>query len=273
MRIIYDSWGQMCNRLWEYLDQVAWAKQTNSRVISLFWDSSLIYFDGLRRSSYIKFPLYFESIQNTSIGRVYYNILVKLLHNKFMQAIFSSTVFKRLGFLSGGETLYSHEFFPLEWNNIKDLFIPNIEVTNRIDELFDKLHIDSDSKIVGVHMRRGDFRTFCDGRFFYSDVEIDDFMSQLCVLFGNDTRFFISSNEEISDLFYKKYHVIDCDNSKPVEDMYSLSKCDYILGPYSSFSSWASFYNNVPYCRMRRGLKIRKEDFSPVKYFISNPAD
>ena len=263
----------MCNRLWEYLDQVAWAKQTNSRVFSLFWDPSLIYFDSLRHSSYIKFPFYLECIQNTSIGRVYYNILVKLLHNGPVQAMFSSTFFKRMGFISGDEALFSHEYFPMEWNNIRHLFIPNLEVTNRIDELFEKLHRGTNSKIVGVHMRRGDFRTYCGGRFFYSDAEIDDFMSQLCELFGNDTRFFISSNEAISDVFYKKYHVIECSNSKPVEDLYSLSKCDYILGPYSSFSSWASFYNNVPYCRMRRGLKIRIEDFSPVEYFISNPSN
>jgi len=29
-------------------------------------------------------------------------------------------------------------------------------------------------------------------------------------------------------------------------DLYALAKCDYILGPLSSYSQWASFYGNKP---------------------------
>jgi len=32
----------------------------------------------------------------------------------------------------------------------------------------------------------------------------------------------------------------------PVEDMYALAECDYIIGPVSSFTQWASFYGNKP---------------------------
>ena len=31
-----------------------------------------------------------------------------------------------------------------------------------------------------------------------------------------------------------------------IEDLYALSICDYILGPPSTFSMWASFYGGVP---------------------------
>lgn len=273
VRIIYDSWGQMCNRLWEYLDQVAWAKQNKSKVLSLFWDSSLVYFNNLRDAPYIQFPFYINCIQNTRLGHFYYLFLIKLLHNKYVQSVFASTFFKRIGFVSGTKILYSHDNYPTMWKDIRILFSPNKDIIERIDCFFYGLRQSSNSVIIGVHIRRGDYRTFCGARFFYSDEEIDDFMLQLCNLFGNDTLFFISSNEAISDLFYKKYHIIDSNNSNPVEDMYCLSKCDFILGPYSSFSSWASFYNNVPYCRMRRGLKIKKEDFSPVEYFIPTPME
>ena len=273
MKILYNSWGQMCNCLWEYLDQVAWAKINNSKIVSLFWDSSLADFDTLRKSPYISFPLYIARIQNTQIGQLYYSVLVKMLHNKYVQSVFSSNMFKLMGFVAGADILYSDNYYPLIWKDIRDLFVPNMDVTERIDVLFENLRRDSNSKIVGVHIRRGDYRTFCEGRFYYSDTEIDVFMSQICDIFGNETRFFISSNEAISDLFCKKYHIVDCCNSKPVEDMYCLSKCDYIIGPYSSFSSWASFYNNVPYCRMKRGFKIKIDNFTPVKSFIPTPLE
>jgi hypothetical protein len=35
-----------------------------------------------------------------------------------------------------------------------------------------------------------------------------------------------------------------------VEDLYSLARCDYLLGPPSTFSLWASFYGNVPLHQM-----------------------
>ncbi|HAX17707.1 MAG TPA: hypothetical protein DCY00_03825 [Actinobacteria bacterium] len=31
-----------------------------------------------------------------------------------------------------------------------------------------------------------------------------------------------------------------------IEDLYSLALCDYIFGPPSTFSMWASFYGEVP---------------------------
>jgi hypothetical protein len=36
-----------------------------------------------------------------------------------------------------------------------------------------------------------------------------------------------------------------------VVDMYSLAACDYIVGPPSTFSQWASFYGSVPLCIVR----------------------
>lgn len=42
------------------------------------------------------------------------------------------------------------------------------------------------------------------------------------------------------------------------EDLYSLSKADYIIGPPSSYSAWASLYGSVPLCF----IEDSKADFS-----------
>ena len=31
-----------------------------------------------------------------------------------------------------------------------------------------------------------------------------------------------------------------------IEDLYALARCDYLIGPPSTFSAWASFYGKVP---------------------------
>ena len=38
---------------------------------------------------------------------------------------------------------------------------------------------------------------------------------------------------------------------QPVEDLYALAACDYIIGPPSTFSRWASFYGKTPLWEMR----------------------
>ena len=37
----------------------------------------------------------------------------------------------------------------------------------------------------------------------------------------------------------------------PVEDLYALAACDYVLGPVSSFTQWASFYGSKPLLHLR----------------------
>lgn len=46
-------------------------------------------------------------------------------------------------------------------------------------------------------------------------------------------RFFLGNS-----LLLKKLFII--------EDMYSLAECDYIIGPPSTYTMWASFYGEVP---------------------------
>jgi hypothetical protein len=48
----------------------------------------------------------------------------------------------------------------------------------------------------------------------------------------------------------------------PVADLYTLAKCDYILGPVSTFSQWASFYGAKPLLHFYSGNdQIDRERF------------
>ena len=35
-----------------------------------------------------------------------------------------------------------------------------------------------------------------------------------------------------------------------VEDLYALARCDYLVGPPSTYTAWASFYGQVPLCHL-----------------------
>lgn len=77
------------------------------------------------------------------------------------------------------------------------------------------------------------------GASFYDDDVYLRFMQQIEGMFPN-VAFYLSSDEPLSD-DYKKYHITEKNGNSAAYDMYALSKCDYIIGPGSTFSGWASF--------------------------------
>jgi hypothetical protein len=100
--------------------------------------------------------------------------------------------------------------------------------------------------LVGIHMRRGDFRTFGGGRWFYDDRTYGRVMRDAIELFpGQHVGFLVVSNEPVNFASFPgmPLHV---GTGHLVEDMYSLAGCDFVIGPPSTYTSWASFYGQVP---------------------------
>lgn len=146
-------------------------------------------------------------------------------------------------------------------DTVRLFFAPTAEIQKHVDELINSARKGSDL-VVGVHIRRGDYAQFAHGRYFYSQdkyaQKIDTLQRELA---PKRITYIICSNERVSpDTFDKVNFIIG--SGHPVEDMYALSQCDLILGPPSTFSSWAAFYGNKPLCQMRDANKaVTFEDF------------
>lgn len=57
------------------------------------------------------------------------------------------------------------------------------------------------------------------------------------------------------------------DNPAIVEDLYALSRCNYIMGPPSTFTMWASFIGDVPLRIVKYSNEnIERDEFSPILY-------
>ena len=100
--------------------------------------------------------------------------------------------------------------------------------------------------IVGVHIRRGDYKGYIGGRYFYEIEQYVKIMEQTENLFPNKkVAFLVCSDEQQKREEIAKFNVTFANNNI-IEDMYSLAQCDYIFGPPSTYSVWASFYGEVP---------------------------
>ena len=100
---------------------------------------------------------------------------------------------------------------------------------------------DSTAKvIVGLHIRRGDYRNFEGGRFYYSYEQYRFLMQKVEECIQREVRWVICSNEKIETEEFSSFDAVLGPN-QIVEDMYVFSECDYIVGPPSTYTGWASF--------------------------------
>ena len=78
--------------------------------------------------------------------------------------------------------------------------------------------------------------------------------------------FFISSNEGFSLNLFEGCicRRFGKEPSGAILDLYTLSLCDRIIGPFSSYSRWASFIGEVPLCF----LESKDQEFCDEKFSI-----
>ena len=96
-------------------------------------------------------------------------------------------------------------------------------------------------------------------------------MQQILKLYPNNkVAFFISSNAQVDIDLFKGCSCYKYNNepSGDILDLHTLSLCDMIIGPWSTYSRWASFIGEVPLCFIKDKEQIlKKEDFSIVTDF------
>jgi hypothetical protein len=83
--------------------------------------------------------------------------------------------------------------------------------------------------------------------------------------------FFISSNEDFSLDIFKgcTCQRFGKEPSGAILDLYTLSLCDRLMGPVSSYSRWASFIGEVPLCFLEgKDQQFTDKSFSRIVDFF-----
>lgn len=134
------------------------------------------------------------------------------------------------------------------------------EIKDNVDCFLKK--IDDNYTIIGIHIRRGDYKTFEGGKYYFGNNVYQDAMYSMAKLVRNP-YFIISSNNEV-DLDNNDLKFIKAPGSF-IEDLIMLSKCKYIIGPPSTYSMWASFYGDVPLFQLKKPFsKFNLKDFNSI---------
>lgn len=125
--------------------------------------------------------------------------------------------------------------------------------------------------LFGIHIRRGDYKRFENGRYYYSFEEYINLILHLQNNFKNlNPYFYICSDETLPHHLFNdsqiNHYYLSTYNA--IEDLYILSNTQYIVAPPSTFSLWAAFYGNVPIYLIYDTSCFPKslDEFKPIDY-------
>jgi len=135
---------------------------------------------------------------------------------------------------------------------IRALFAPTSAISAGVQRRMAEMRKRGDV-LVGVHIRWGDYR----GTDWY--FELSEYVQRMdelrALLRPSNPVFLVFSPESIPGGGLAEDCVV-CSGKDPVEDMYCLAECDYLVGPPSTFSMWASYYGGRPLFVMAKGRRF-----------------
>jgi len=252
--------GQMCNNLLQFAHVYAWALEHGRKSVSM-------------RFCY-KYP-YFH-IRHTAWHNPVVYALAKFLGWIKILPIVSYFYPQDTNNQQKEQMMINNRYVLVEGWYVRfyDLFIKYksdilkiFAFDSTIKENVNKLLSSEEGIRLGVHIRRGDYKTFHNGDFFYTDEEYIDIIQQFLELKkGTNVTIYICGNDpSLQESLYKeklKDVNIVFPKGNPGEDLCLLSECNYLIGPPSTFSLVASMYKNIPlYWIKDKNKRLTESDF------------
>lgn len=261
--------GRLCNNVLQYAHVYAWGREHGRSTMSMRFAYKYRYFHLCHTRRHNIFA-YVWAKYGSRWG------LLPVAHFEQEKDNYreeEALMLRRKNIVVEGWYAYWPDLFLKYKEEIVSLFAFDERVKVRPDRLMASLPA-CDLRL-GVHVRRGDYRTFHGGRFFYTDEQYIALVRQFLALHpGRRVQVFVCGNERSLDrAAYREAFAANaatitnmpggsadgssdaatvtdisfpCGN--PGEDLYLLSRCDFLIGPPSTFSLVASMYRNVPLC-------------------------
>lgn len=242
--------GRMCNNILQYGHVYAWGREHNRSTMSMRFAYKYQYFRicSTKHHNFLtyvaaKYLAKWGIIPTVSFHEPDEDTAEKV---KKMQSA-------RLLMVEGWYVRF-YDLFLKYKQEIISLFAFNSDITSKIDGYIDNSS-PSDSMRLGVHIRRGDYKTWMNGKYYYADSVYLDYIRQFAEMFpGRKIAVYICGNDPSLDKNYYtsrlKGITVNFPAGNPGEDLCLLSSCDYLIGAPSTFSLVAAMYRDIPLCWM-----------------------
>jgi len=282
--IISDKPGQLCNRLWAISPLIALALDQQLKIyIPFFKKEYADFFQNIEQFPNVRFEFSDLRLVNTLICKIVRvcNLFLKRMNKVIPLSLFNISFIEKelpetinnktsIYFIRSWSVQNKGPYVLKQKDAITALFLPRNEIKTDVDNQIMR-YKKKGLKIVGIHIRKGDYAAYRNGRYYFNDSTYTKYINEMnCLLKkkGYETAFLLCSNGDIYTNQYNEGNLVFIINkTNAIKDLYALSLCDYILGPPSTFSMWASFYGRVPLKFISSSEEeITLNSFSPIIY-------
>ena len=269
--------SQMCNNLLQFAHVYAYGREHGRHVLSMRFSYKYPYF-RIRHTRHTSFTLYLAAKVLAAL-----RILPTASYRDGCDPVALERIVERhRNVVVAGWNVRYYDLFLKYRDEICSLF--------QIDEAYTlpvqaKMRVLDEEKGVrlGLHIRRGDYAQWADGRYFYDDKTYAAFVLGFVRLHPGETvHVYLATNDPaVTEEYFcrtlqegtgegeklPKVHLL---GGTPPEDLYMLSQCDALIGPPNTFTLVAAMYRDIPLCRMdqARAEALSKEDFRKFDYWF-----
>jgi hypothetical protein len=272
MIFTFNRFGRLGNRLFLFSHLIAFSEQFKIPLYNLAFAEYREHFNHFENDKYCTYGLphggdFRKVAQARVLGEIGLIPTVKFWDTEDVVFDAEGIEDKRISLLIEspmvvfeGWRLRSHTRLGQIKDTIREVFRPNDVIAGQVSKRIDRMNEIGDIK-VGVHVRWGDFRG--TENFFALETFLVRMGEIRNILHPRKVAFLICSPEKIESSSLPGDAILFQDSS-PICDLYSLASCDYLLGPPSTFSGWASFYGERPIFTMRGSRKIDDLSMSEI---------
>ena len=256
--IVLESYGDHSNRLLQSINYEAFCRENNIFYVNPSFKNMVSYYEGCR----LCHPGYYM-IQKVFSFNVIGRVLRKLKITK--GAFMIGQIFERFGFIKiikcdicsvdytnvllkafeMWNTVYvtgwffwpllvqKHTAFFHDKYKLKEKYFLNNTMYHKI------MKLKKEKTLIGIHIRRGNYKR---SKFYYDNETYHRFIENMKQIIKGSCVFIIFSNEDVG---FEEDMELYISKETWYIDQYLMSQCDYLIGPPSTFTKWASYINNV----------------------------
>ncbi len=281
--VICCDYGRLGNRLHTHANALAWCIENNYNLINLSFSDYAELFKNSPKHNYGNVHQNENFAFKLLSTRLFRNFLKRLLlSDKWLERltwIINQIISKNNVALQESDlsrqinqkkinliklwNIDCSNSIKIHQNKLREYLKPNKRFVATAEKIIDELRLKYDC-VVGVHARRGDYATYLDGIHYHSWESYLHWANQTKQILKKSGKknigIAICSDEMPPSSVPNNEDVYFSSNNDFMVDIHLLSKCDYNLGPPSSFGTWISWFGKVPRLQIRSGIIIESID-------------
>ena len=242
--------SQMCNNLLQYAHVYAWGREHGRKVISMRFSYKYQFFH-ICHTPLTGFFWYLFAKYMAALGLL---PTASFKHSDCNRVALEQKMLRHKHIVVSGWYARWYELFLKYRQEICELFRIDEQFTTPVRQQMQQVAGDNLVRL-GVHIRRGDYAQWADGKYFYDNEVYARHINKFKELHGDKVvHVYLSTNDaEVSETLFQEQcpeTVVHHLHGNAPQDLFMLSECDYLIGPPSTFSLVAALYRDIPLYRM-----------------------